>query len=366
MKLRKRIRRIPEALLVLIAKGIIPLLSRNAVMRLSRALGGCAYAFSGALRDVAADNLDLVFGDSLTVSEKREINRASFQNFCLVLLDLFWFGRKTHERLAKYVLYDASFRQLFEDPPAIVLTAHIGNWEIINAGCGARGLPMTSIAMPTKNAFADHALTRLREKTGSEITAREGAIRNVIKALKAGRPTLLVVDQNTLPEEGGIFVPFFGVPVPVTKAAGALWNLSHVRIMVSWCIPDEKGYYTVSSKPSFPESGEAPTTEEIAAHVTKELENVIREYPHYWLWSYKRWRFFRESDDRGQYPFYAESYEGYTAYRVLCQRLHAAQNEDEREEASRAVREMEEKTPQRQRRRGKSEIGNRKSEIRKD
>jgi len=325
MKLRKRVRRIPEALLVFFARGFVPLLSRRAVVRLSRFLGACAYLFSPSLRKIAAANLDVAFGDALSAPQKRAINKASFQSFSLVTLDLFWFNKHTRERLEKYLLYDESFLPAFNDPPAIILTAHIGNWEIVSVGCGAQGHPLTSIAMPLKNPFADEELNRLREKTGSEICARAGAIRGVIQALRNGRGTALLVDQNTLPEEGGIYVPFFGLPVPVTKATGALWARTKAKIMVSWCIPDENGVYTVYSRAPLMAEGETYTTEQMAARVTLELQEVIREHPHFWLWSYKRWRFWREEDDRTRYPFYAESYEEYSEYRVLVQRHRAAQ-----------------------------------------
>ena len=324
MKLRKRIRRVPEALLVLFARAVIPRLSRRGVLRLSRFLGYGAYLLSPTLRRVAAANLDLAFGDTKTAEEKRAINLASFRSFTLVMLDLFWFNRRTLERLDNYLKYDDSFALLFREPPAIILTAHIGNWEIVSVGAGAMGLPMTSIAMPMKNPFADQELNRLREKTGSETAARKGAIRYVIKALRGGRGTALLVDQNTLPEEGGIFVPFFGLPVPVTKATGSLWARTKAKIMVSWCIPDDNGVYTVYSRP--PLSAESlASTEATALRVTQELEKVIREHPQFWLWSYKRWRFYREIDDSKAYPFYAESYEEYSTYRALVQKHRAAQ-----------------------------------------
>jgi len=65
--------------------------------------------------------------------------------------------------------------------------------------------------------------------------------------------------------------------------------------------------------------GEFPTTEEIAARATQELETIIRENPQFWLWSYKRWCFYRESDDKDRYPFYRKSYEDTMRRRALRQ-----------------------------------------------
>ncbi|MBT3193229.1 MAG: lysophospholipid acyltransferase family protein [Verrucomicrobia bacterium] len=304
-KRHRRIRRAFEYLLLLLGRCTIPLLPRRAILALSRGLGRCAYRFSHKLRKYAEANLDIAFEESKTPEEKRQINIASFQNFALLMLDLFWFNFRTKKRLRQYLKYDESFQILFRDPPAIVVTAHYGNWEVVSLGCGLEGHPMTSVAMPLKNPFADSELYRLRAKTGSEITSRDGAIRHVIRALRAGRGTALLVDQNVLPKEGGVFVPFFGLPVPVTKAVGSLWSRTQAKIMVSWCIPDEHGVYTVHSKTPFPEAGEDLSSDEIAARVTKGLEDIIREQPEYWLWSYRRWRYYQEGDDPSLYPFYA-------------------------------------------------------------
>ena len=290
---------------MLFGRFTIPLLPRQSVLWLSRALGRCTYLFSPNLRRISEANLILVFGDSKTVKERQRICIASFQSFTLVLLDLFWFNFRTKTRVPKYLHYDDSSRILLDDPPAIVVTGHYGNWEIVSLGCGLEGSPMTSVAMPLKNAFAERELYRLRAKTGSEITSRRGAIRHVIKALRAGRNTALLMDQNTFPKHGGTFVPFFGLPVPVSKAVGSLWARTQARILVSWCIPDRNGIYTVRSLEPFPAEGETLSSEEIAARVTAGLESIIREQPEYWLWSYRRWRYYREGDDPSQYPYYA-------------------------------------------------------------
>jgi KDO2-lipid IV(A) lauroyltransferase len=319
MKTRKRIQRLVEGALVQAGRTTIQHLPRGAVVKLARVLGTCTYAFSARARNIATANLDLAFDDSLTKREKKRINKESFQSFSLLLLDLFWFNRNTQERLKKHVDFHESFQPYFDDPPTIVVTAHIGNWELIGVGCGAKDQAMTSIAMPLKNATVDKELNVLRSSTGSEIAFRKGAIRNVIKALRNGRSTTLLIDQNTLPEAGGTFIPFFGVPAPISKAIGTLWARTDAQIMVAWCIPDKDGHYTIRACPPIPRANDTATTEEIAVKVTRELEDIIRKHPQFWLWSYRRWRFFHKADDQSQYPFYAESYEEFTEYRKLRQ-----------------------------------------------
>ena len=328
MKLLKKSRRLFETLLVTFAKSAIPLIPRSGIIRLSQFLGLCTYTFSARSRNIAAANLNLAFGDSLSESKKREISCASFQNVSLVILDLFWFSKDSAARLEKYLKFDKSAQPLIDEAPTIIVTAHFGNWEVVSLGCGAKGLPMTSIAMPLKNSVVDQQLNQLRELTGSRIASRKGAIRTIIRALRDGQRTALVMDQNTLPSDGGFFVPFFGQAAPVSKAAGALHTRTHAKIMTTWCTPDQKGYYTVFAAPPFPADNEDLSSEQIAERITRELEAVIRKHPHFWLWSYRRWRFFRKEDNAAQYPFYAESYEDYAEYCVLAEQYHASQHSE--------------------------------------
>jgi KDO2-lipid IV(A) lauroyltransferase len=294
------------------------------IVKISRFLGYCVYICSPKLRKIAVANIDTVFGNTKTQEEKKAINVASFQSFALTTLDLFWFNKHTSERLKKYMSYDESFRVAFNDPSAIILTGHLGNWEVMAVGCGDQGYPLTSIAMPLRNPFADRELNILRTKTGCSVVARKGALRNVLKALKSGRSTLLGIDQNTLPEEGGVFVPFFGIQAPVSNVIGVLWSSMQSKVFVSWCTSDDKGYYTAYAKPSL-DLRDDMTRDDITAYMMHEFESVASENPSFWLWSYKRWRFYRENDEKEKYPFYAESYERYIEHGKLEEKYQALQ-----------------------------------------
>jgi len=308
MKLRKRLRQGPEALLAMLGWLAIPLLPRFALVRLSRFLGSLVWWFSPTLRRIAAANLELAYGDTLPPARRKQIGKASFQSFSLMLLDVFWFMRDTVRRQSRYFRYDESFLPFINDPPYIAVAGHIGNWEIQSTACGALGAPVTAVAMPLRNRFVDRILNRMRSQTGCLPVPRQGAVRSLLKSLKAGRTIALVLDQNTLPEEGGLFVPFFGVPVPVSKAAATLCKRTGVRLMALACAADDEGVYRVTVRPPFPLPGEDLTVEELTLRATQELEALIRANPEHWLWSYKRWRYYRAEDPAGRYPFYAKRY----------------------------------------------------------
>lgn len=270
--------------------------------------GTVAWVFSPSLQRICEANLLVVFGDAITPARRRQIGRASFQNFALTMLDVFWFMRFTHRRMERYVRMDDSFLPVFDRPPLIAFTGHLGNWEVMSMFCGFRGAPVTAVVKPLKNPVADRLLNRLRQTTGSHPVPRRGAVRALLRSLKAGRTVALVIDQNTRPAEGGVFIPFLGLPAPVSNAPGMLWQRTRVPLLMVDCVADRHGVYTVRAGDIFPLPGEEPSAEALTAQVVQELETVIRARPEHWLWSYKRWRYYREDDPKEKYPYYAGLY----------------------------------------------------------
>jgi KDO2-lipid IV(A) lauroyltransferase len=295
-------------MLALLAWLLVPLLPRFLIVRLARGLGTLGWFFSPSLQRIADANLQVVFGETMTPAHRREIVRASFQSFALTMLDVFWFMRNTRHRIARYVRVDDSFLPLFERRPLIACTGHLGNWEIMSTLCGLRGAPVTAVAMPLKNAFADRVLNRLRRSTGSKAVPRQGAVRALLKSLKENRSIALVIDQNTRPAEGGFFTTFLGLSAPVTNAPGMLWQRTGAPVIVVDCTADKNGIYTARGSVLFPADDEhAVSSEAVTKQAIALLEDVIRERPEHWLWSYKRWRYIVD-EAAGDYPFYAKPY----------------------------------------------------------
>lgn len=254
-------------------------------------------------RNISRANLDLVFGDSLSCSELDQFGRSAFQHFALTVLDLFWFSRFTISRFKKYVQVDSRIQSVIQDSPFIGVTGHLGNWEIISTLYGIEGAPLTAVAMPLHNPYVDKTLQRLRMRTGSIAVPRAGAVRSLLRALRSGNNIGLVLDQNTVPSEGGIWVPFFGLPVVVSNAAGLLAVKTRIPLVVIVVVADTNGVYHFDVSDRLNPEGMTP--EQITEEMTHRLESCIRNHPEAWLWSYKRWRYYRLGDDESQFPYYA-------------------------------------------------------------
>lgn len=305
--LRRRIRFRVEAFFFSSARHLIPLMSRAMVLRLARLAGWLACIFARRDSRIAMANLDLAFGDSLALDRKRQIVRQVFSTFVLTGLDYFWFSKDRTARLEKWVVVDDSVRRWMRKGALIAVTAHFGNWEILGLMTVYHGSLIASVAKPVKNPLIDDEINRLRTQSGQLIIPREGAIRPLVKVLKQEGTVALLLDQDTLPSDGGVFVPFFGVPVPVATAAAGLALKLKVPMLLAFCRADEKGYYRCyAPEVLLPEALVGLSSEDVTARLTAYLEQEIRRNPGFWLWSYKRWKRRIPGFDLSRYPFYAD------------------------------------------------------------
>ena len=296
----------PEYLALRFGIGWIPFLPRTAVVRLAHACGRIGFRFSKCLRQDSMENLDLVFGEALSVSDKEALLKRCYQHFALLVLDIIWFSRHPAERMEAWVQWDDSTDVLFQDEAQLLLTAHYGNWETVGQAYAARGQPILSVAAPLKNPKVDAHFLRLRQQTGQTIIPQQGAARALMQGLRNRKKLAVLLDQNTRPRDGGVFVTFFGKQVPVSSAPAALAVKTGAPVITVVCVPDLQGRYTVTVHDTLAADPEAADpVADLTGRMTRSMEHVIRDKPEYWCWMYRRWRLVPETEPLDEYPGYA-------------------------------------------------------------
>lgn len=309
MKLRRQLRVLVELPLICLAWCTIPMLPRRAVVGLAAWCGRAAFALAPGLRRVALANLDTAYGDSLSAAEKRRIVVQSHATSALLMLDLFWFSWFCRRRLTKWVTIDPSFLSALTRAPLAMVTGHLGNWEVAGLAVALHGVPLLSVAARVKSPVAEFVMRRVRRQTGQKIVLRKGAMRAMVRELRQKGRIALLIDQNVHPNNGGVFVNFFGLPVPVSPAASVLCARTGAAAVVVCFLPDERGHYLGFSRSAMTVGEGGVPESEATQRMTDELEGMIRENPGRWLWAYKRWRYVPPGADRSRYPFYAEPWE---------------------------------------------------------
>lgn len=306
----KKVRKKLEALLVKLGLFTLPYFPRWLILNLARLIGFIAYYCAPGQRRVTTANMDIAFGQSKAPREKRRIAIQAFQIMARVFIDYFWFVRCTGERVLKHITLDKSLFLYFPSPPAVGVTAHFGNWELLSRGMAAAGYKHEAVSAPLSNPAVDEIIISFRTTENAKMIPMQGAVRGLLRALHRGIYIALLLDQNTKPRDGGIFVDFFGLSVPMSTSAALLAERVNVPVVPLFCMARPGGDYLIYALPPVrtadasldgPDSVPA-TTQKIALAFQKEIE----KHPEQWMWMYKRWKHIKPGVPAGAYPYYAK------------------------------------------------------------
>ncbi len=172
----------------------------------------------------------------------------------------------------------------------ILVSAHLGNWEVMTAAAIRRGLDMTIIVREPNNPFVRPLIERLRGVAGG-VRASKGlpGAKAALDALRQGRVLGLLCDQKM---NDGVAVPFFGIEA-MTPAAPAQLALRFgcplVPVRVERLGP---GRFRLASFEALalPDSGDRQAdTIAVMTALNEILEGWIRDRPEQWLWLHRRW-----------------------------------------------------------------------------
>lgn len=306
----KQARQILEVFLARLGLAILPFCPRWMILACARLMGIIACHCAPNQRRLTMANLEIAFRQRKSMVEKKRMAVQTFQNMALVFLDFFWFARHTRERVRKYIKMDPSVPACFPPPPAVVVTAHFGNWELMSRAFTAHGYLHVAVVAPLANPDVDVMFNKFRAAGDAEVVPMRGAVRGALQAIRRGLLVVILLDQNTKPEEGGVFVDFFGLPCPMSTVAAILAERKKVPVIAVFCRAQWDGYYTFYALPQFKLdflSGDAPDfagqiTQQIAATFQQEIE----KYPEQWMWMYKRWKHIKPGMPANAYPYYAK------------------------------------------------------------
>ena len=187
--------------------------------------------------------------------------------------------------------YDRFHALRLDGKPALIFTAHLGNWELPAMVAAAYRLDTIVVyRQPNIRAVAD-AVLRIRGNSMGELmpTQLDTPLR-LAEALAAGRHVAMLVDQYA---GRGVDVSFFGRR---TKANSLLARLArqvecpiHGARMIR--LPDHKFRIEMTDaiEPVRDIEGRLDIQGTMQA-ITNVVEGWVREYPEQWLWVHRRWR----------------------------------------------------------------------------
>lgn len=178
--------------------------------------------------------------------------------------------------------------------PALIFSAHLGNWELLPMAAVRHGLPLAIVFRPPNNPHAAELVRRIRaEAHGGEESLLPSGVEGALAAvelLDRGMHLGMLVDQRF---RRGVLVPFFGRPAQTGTVLAKLARRFDCPVHGARVERLEGAKFRVVLTPplEIPRSGDAEADiAETMRRVTAMIEGWIRERPEQWLWLHRRWK----------------------------------------------------------------------------
>ncbi len=171
---------------------------------------------------------------------------------------------------------------------AVALSGHLSAFELQTQIVQRSGYKAFTVGAKLFSSSMEEEFRQLRSRNGVEYLSRDGALRGIIKNLKAGGLFGVLIDQDTTAD--GVFAPFLGreafTPVTMIKLA-----LKYKIPLLYLATVRENGQYRmVLKEPSKAAlESDAPAVE-IAAEFNRFYSSHIEAHPEQWVWMHRRYR----------------------------------------------------------------------------
>ncbi len=248
-------------------------------------------------RQVAIHNVRLAF-PTLNEVAARQIARRSVQNAAMTLFEFMHMASASPREISDYVAWDGFEHisgALEKGRGAILLTAHLGNWELMGAVV-AQSFPLTVVARPTSNVGMQNHILRVREHAGLTVISKHESARAALELLKKNQILGILPDQYAGPT--ALLLPFFGHPTRMVSAVARLAIISGAPIIPTFSTRRHPwladGRIVARVSPGYSIENDSKRRKEFVRegtlHTIRDLENIISRYPDQWLWLHRRWR----------------------------------------------------------------------------
>ncbi len=173
----------------------------------------------------------------------------------------------------------------------ILVTGHLGNWELGGAYIAARGIPIDAVARHMANPLFDRYLTSTRQRIGMAVVHDEEAVRRVPRSLRGGRAVAFLFDQGAV-GLASTWVPFFGRLAKTPRGPAVFALRLGTPIVFGVALRQPSGRYQLSFEPvEVTETGDREAdVDHIVAAYSQVLERWVRKAPEQYLWHHRRWK----------------------------------------------------------------------------
>jgi len=258
-------------------------------------LAATVYRLFGRLRRVGTRNLEMALPD-VGLEDRGRILRGVYGHLGWQLVEFCRMTRYTPENSRGWMQTEGL--KHYQGAQAkgkgvLVITAHLGAWELSSFYHSMMGHPMGMIIRRLDNRLLDAFVNGIRCMHGNYVLHKDDFGRGLLTAMRSGGTVGILMDTNMTPPQGE-FVKFFGIDACTGTGIAHVARKTGAAVLPGFMLWEKaQNRYVLHFGPEV----QIPHTDNVAADIvagtqlcTSAIESWIRRYPDQWLWIHRRWK----------------------------------------------------------------------------
>lgn len=251
-------------------------------------LADIQYLVSRSDREAVRRNMTHILN---TTQVPSKLVREVFHYFAKYLVDFFTLSKRVNKKFISESVDISGIEHLNEavgkGKGAIIVSAHLGNWEMAGAVLGLLGYPLSVVALAHKDDRVNAFFNARREFFGASVIQTNVALRRCLDHLKRNRLVAILADRDF--GHHGLMMDFFGRKTLIPKGAAIFSLKTGAPIIPGFFLraPQDR-FNIVMMEPIYPPvlDDAGMNDQQIEALINRYLhliEDKIRQYPSQWL-----------------------------------------------------------------------------------
>ena len=279
---------------LLAAIRVIGCVPRKTGIRIGNVIGRLLFTFDKKHRKIAINNVSRAFGWQPQSDEVLRIVHQVFNNLGTMIFEIAWVARLSPKVLMRHFRISGRehyHRAIEKGKGVLLLTAHMGNWELFTVIAHMAGIPANVVYRPLDSQVLDDAIRQIRCRFGAELIPTKRAIFRIVKALKKNECVALLMDQN-VDWYNGVYVDFFGRRACTNKGMAVMALRTEAPVVPIFLLREGLGF-RAEVCPEIPLIKTGDNQKDVELNTEKynqAIEKIVRQYPDQWFWVHQRWK----------------------------------------------------------------------------
>ncbi|MEI6631386.1 MAG: lysophospholipid acyltransferase family protein [bacterium] len=250
------------------------------------------YFFAYNDRRSVKGNLKTIFPQAAD-SQIHKMRKEVFRNFAKYLVDFFRFSKLDQAYIDKNIKVENFHyfdEALAKHKGVVIISAHIGNWELGGVVIALSGYDFWAVVLPHKHKRVDRFFNYQRQSKGVHVIPLGRAVRQCLRCLRENRMVALVGDRDF--SNGGVVLDFFGKPTLFPEGPAVFALRTGASIVPTFMVRNADDTFTLRIEKSIEANAQGDKEKQMKDLISRYkiiIEDYIKKYPEQWYMFRRFW-----------------------------------------------------------------------------